>query len=89
MTAPQPAVSRPTFLPADWITVRDYAVRCQLPTGDIGRLQQHGKQCMAEMMRLGITSVPKVWEQADNGQVFWVYVYPEHIVTKAAWSVWR
>jgi hypothetical protein len=88
MNEPQPA-ARPTFLPPDWVTIRDYAATHGLPTGDIGRLQQHGKAVMNELRAHGLTTMPKVFEQADSGQWFWVYVYPEHIVAKVAWQVWR
>lgn len=80
---------RSWVFPADWMTVREYAVMSGLPTSDVPKLGLCGKQAMAALRAAGITSVPQVWEQADDGRWFQVNVLPLPLLQRAAWSVWR
>jgi hypothetical protein len=76
-------------IPADWMTVREFAISRGYPTSDVPRLGLTGKHAMTALRAVGITSVPQVWEQADTGQWFQVNVLPVFALERAAWSVWK
>jgi len=86
---PISAVQSAWVVPSDWITVREFAVSTGRPTTDVPRLGQHGKAAMAVLRAAGVTTMPQVHEIADNGNAYWVNVYPAQLLISTQWQVWR
>jgi hypothetical protein len=86
---PISAVQSAWVIPSDWITVREFAVSTGRSTTDVPRLGQHGKAAMAVLRSAGVTTMPQRHEQADNGQSYWVNVYPAQLLIQTQWQVWK